>query len=26
LELVERIDLTGLEEQHVVFHVRADLV
>ncbi len=22
LELVERIDLTGLEEQHVVFHVR----
>ena len=26
LELVERIDLTGLEEQHVVFHVRSDLV
>ena len=25
LELVERIDLTGLEEQHVVFHVRSDL-
>jgi len=25
LELVERIDLTGLEEQHVVFHLRADL-
>jgi len=22
LELIERIDLTGLEEQHVVFHVR----
>jgi len=22
LALVERIDLTGLEEQHVVFHVR----
>ena len=22
LELVERIDLTGLEEQHVVFHIR----
>jgi len=25
LQLVERIDLTGLEEQHVVFHLRADL-